>query len=402
MTRIGIVGNGLAGVIAAKTLREAGFEGEIEIFAQEKYRYYPRPNLIEHIAGRLPAERLFAFPEGWYAERRIQVRLAAPARRIVLDPLAVELSSGRKVGFDRLLLADGASCFVPPMAGADKKGVFSLRTWDDALSILDYLREHRRVVVLGGGLLGLEIARALAARGAQVGVVEFFDRLLPRQLDAQGAAVLRTQIERSGIAVRLGTATKEILGSDRITGLKFKDGSAIDADLVVVAAGIRPSLDLAKAAGLDVERGVVVDDRLRTSHTAIFAAGDNVQHRGRIYGIIPAAFVQAQAAALNILDHDKEYKGTVPSNTLKVAGLHLTSVGMAVPEGKGFEEIRKEDPDRGLYKKIVLEEGRLVGAIWMGTKEGALPVSNAVSQKSDVGPWIKEILEDGFDFSRLR
>lgn len=402
MTRIGIVGNGLAGVIAAKAMREAGFEGDIEMFAREKYPYYPRPNLIEFMAGRLPEDRLFAFAESWYADRRIQVRLATPARRIVLDPLGVELSSGQKQGFDSLLLADGASCFIPPLAGVNKKGVFSLRTWDDAQSILDYLRDNRRVAVLGGGLLGLEIARALAARGAQVRVVEFFDRLLPRQLDAQGAAVLRTQIEKSGIAVRLGTVTEEILGSDRITGLKFKDGSAIDADLAVVAAGIRPSLELAKDAGLEVERGVVVDDRLRTSHPAIFAAGDNVQHQGRIYGIIPAAFEQAQAAAYNILGRDKEYKGTVPSNTLKVAGLYLTSAGLAVPEGGGFEEIRKEDPERGLYKKIVLKEGRLVGAVWMGTKEGALQVSNAVSQKTDVGPWKKEILEDGFDFSRLR
>ncbi|MBN2199629.1 MAG: NAD(P)/FAD-dependent oxidoreductase [Candidatus Aminicenantes bacterium] len=401
MTRVGIVGNGLAGVIAAKTLREAGFDGEIEIFAREKYPYYPRPNLIEHLAGRLPAERLFAFPESWYVERRIRVRLATPSRRILSEPLAVELSSGQRVEFDRLLLADGASCFIPPMAGADKKGVFSLRTWDDALSILEDLQDHRRVAVLGGGLLGLEIARALAARGASVRVVEFFDRLLPRQLDPQGAAVLRTQIEKSGIAVRLGIATEEIFGSDRVAGLKFKDGSAMDADMAIVAAGVRPNLDLAKDAGLAVERGVVVDDRLRTNRPGIFAAGDNTQHQGRLYGIIPAAFEQARAAAFNILDRDKAYRGTLPSNTLKVAGLSLTSVGEAVPEGGGVEEIRKEDPERGLYKKIVLKEGRLVGAIWMGTREGAPQVSKAVSQKADVSRWKKEILEDGFDFARL-
>lgn len=399
--RIGIIGNGLAGVIAAKTLRESGFEGEVEIFAREKYPYYPRPNLIEHLAGRLPAERLFAFPESWYAERRIRVRPETPVRRIVLDPLGAELSSGQTIPCDHLLLADGASSFIPPMSGADKKGVFTLRTWDDALGILDYLREHREAAVLGGGLLGLEIARALAARGVRVRVVEFFDRLLPRQLDAQGAALLKEQVEKSGISVRLGTTTEEILGADQAAGLRFKDGATMEADIVVVAAGVKPNLDLARGAGLAVERGVIADDSLRTSHPRIFAAGDNVQHRGRVYGIIPAAFEQAQAAAANILGREKPYAGTVPANTLKVAGLYLTAAGLAVPEGDGYEELRKEDPERGLYKKIVLEGGRLVGAVWMGTKEGASQVSKAVSLKADVSSFKNEILEDGFDFSRL-
>ncbi|OGD25238.1 MAG: hypothetical protein A2Y56_02665 [Candidatus Aminicenantes bacterium RBG_13_63_10] len=401
MMRIGIIGNGLAGVIAAKTLREAGFDGEVEVFAREKYPYYPRPNLIEYIAGRLPEERLFAFPAGWYAERRIQVGLGTPARRIVLEPLGVELEGGRTERFDRLLLADGASSFIPPMAGAEKRGVFSLRSWDDALAIVDYLPDHPRTVVLGGGLLGLEIARALNARGARVQVVEFFDRLLPRQLDAPGAALLKRQFENAGLSVRLGAVTEEILGDDRAAGLRLKDGTRLEADMVIVSAGVKPNVELAREAGLAVERGVVVDDFLGTSHPGICAAGDNVQHHGRVYGIIPAAFEQTRAAASNLLGRKKEYGGTVPSNTLKVAGLFLTSAGLAVPEGGGYEEIRREDPESGLYKKIVLEKGRLVGAIWMGTKNGASQIARAVSQKADVSRWKEEILEDGFDFSRL-
>jgi nitrite reductase (NADH) large subunit len=234
-----------------------------------------------------------------------------------------------------------------------------------------------------------------------VRVVEFFDRLLPRQLDSRGAALLKAQVEKSGIAVRLATVTEEVLGSGRAAGLKFKDGSTAEADLVVVAAGVRPNLGLATGAGLAAERGVVVDARLRTSHPAVFAAGDNIQHEGRVYGIIPAAFEQARVAAANILGSDREYRGTVPSNTLKVAGLYLTSAGLAVPEGGTHEEIRKEDPERGLYKKIVLEGGKLVGAVWLGTKEGAAQVARAVSSKMDVSPWKNDILEDGFDFSKL-
>lgn len=399
--RIGVIGNGLAGVMAAKALREGGFPGEIVIFAQEKHHYYPRPNLIEFLAGNLPEARLAAFPPEWYNSQAIQVRLATPVRRLLAEPLGLELDAGRKELFDILLLADGAVSFMPPLIGADKPGVFALRTWDDALAILDYLPDHRRAAVLGGGLLGLETARGLRARGAEVLVIEFFDRLLPRQLDGQGASLLRAQIEKMGIKVRLGTVAEEILGSGRVEGLRFKDGGVAAADLVVVAAGVKPSLSLAKEAGLTTERGVVVDDFLRTSHPGVFAAGDNVQHQGRVYGILPAAFEQSRAAAHNILGQSRAYRGTVPSNTLKVMGLYVTSAGLAIPEGEGFEELRKEDPGRGLYKKIVLQNGRLVGAIWMGTKEGVSQVTRAMLQKTDVSAWRTALLEDGFDFSKI-
>jgi nitrite reductase (NADH) large subunit len=398
--RIGIIGNGLAGVMASKALREGGFQGEIIIFAQEKHHYYPRPNLIEFLAGNLPQERLAAFPPEWYNAQAIQVRLATPVRRLLGEPLGVELDGGRQELFDTLLLADGAVSSIPPLVGADKPGVFTLRTWDDALAILDYLPDHRRVAVLGGGLLGLEAARGLRARGAEVLVIEFFDRLLPRQLDEQGASLLRAQIEKMGIKIRLSTAAEEVLGSGRVEGLRFKDGEAA-ADLVVVAAGVKASMGLAKEAGLTTERGVVVDDFLRTSHPRIFAAGDNVQHRGRVYGILPAAFEQSQVAAANILGKSRAYEGTVPSNTLKVMGLYVTSVGLTVPEGEGFEELRKEDSGRGLYKKIVLHNGRLVGAIWIGTKEGVSQVIRATLQKADVSAWKAGLLEEGFDFSQI-
>lgn len=399
--RIGIIGNGLAGVMAAKTLRESGFPGEIVIFAREKHHYYPRPNLIEFMAGNLPEKRLFAFPPDWYEARGLQVRLATPVQRILNEPLAVELGDGRREGFDTLLLADGALSFLPPIQGVDRPGVFTLRTRDDAQAILDYLQNHRRAAILGGGLLGLETARALKARGADVLVVEFFDRLLPRQLDAPGALILKSQIEAMGIKVRLGTTTEEILGSDRAAGLRFKDGGTAAAELVVVAAGVKPSLNLAKEAGLTIDRGVVVDDFLRTTHPRIFAAGDNVQHQGRVYGIIPAAFEQSQAVARNILGQSQAYRGTVPSNTLKVMGIYVTSAGLAVPQGEGFEELRREDPERGLYKKIVLQSGRLVGAIWMGTREGADQIVRASAQRADVSKWKEALLTDGFDFSQI-
>jgi nitrite reductase (NADH) large subunit len=396
-----IIGNGLAGTMAAKTLRELDSQVEIVVFAEEKYPYYPRPNLIEYIGGKLPYERIFAFSEEWHVRQKIDIRLGTPVRRIHPQSGEVELDAGHREPYDALLVANGASSFVPPIQGADKRGVFSLRTLDDAQAILGYLHDHRRVVIIGGGLLGLEIARAIRSQGAEVEVVEFFDRLLPRQLDVEGASLLRGQIESLGIRVRLGVTPEEVLGPDEVRGIRLKGGAEISAGMAVVAAGVRPNLDLPRAAGLATDRGLVVDDRLRTSHPRVFAAGDSVQHRGKVYGIIPASFDQARAAAYNMLGQDKKYEGTIPANTLKVVGLYVTSLGLAIPEGPGYEEIRKIKKEEGVYKKIVLQDGLLVGAIWMGTKKGVSEIARAVAGKTRVNQWINTLLDDSFDFSVL-
>ncbi|MBN2408396.1 MAG: NAD(P)/FAD-dependent oxidoreductase [Candidatus Aminicenantes bacterium] len=396
-----IIGNGLAGTMAAKTVRELDSQSEILIFAEERHHYYPRPNLIEYIAGKLPYERIFAFSEGWQTRQKIDIELENPVRKILPKSKEVELAGTRRESYDKLLIANGASSFVPPIQGAGQRGVFSLRTLDDAQAILEGLQSGRRVAVIGGGLLGLEIARAIRARGAEVEVVEFFDRLLPRQLDGQGAALLRSQIESLGIAIRLGVATEEILGNGDIQGLKLKGGDEVKAGMVVIAAGVRPNLGLPADAGLTTDRGLVVDDRLRTSHPQIFAAGDGIQHRGKVYGIIPASFEQGRTAAYNIIGEDKPYGGTVPSNTLKVVGLDVTSVGLVNPEGSGFEEVRKFNKESGIYKKIVVQDGALVGAIWIGTKKGVNEITRAVTARTKVSQYVNVLLEDSFDFSVL-
>ena len=396
-----IVGSGLAGTIAAKTLRELEPRVGIEILGEERHPYYPRPNLIEYLAGRLPRERIFAFPEGWAEKQGIALRLGATATRIRGAERTVETAEGASVPYDVLLLATGARPLRPPVIGTDKKGVFVMRTLDDADVLIGLLRENRRAVVLGGGLLGLEIARAIRGRGAEVRVVEFFDRLLPRQLDAGAAAILKGQIERSGIVVQLGAVAREILGEEGVRGLRFESGDEVEADAVVIAAGIAPEIGLALDAGLKVGRGIVVDDRMRTSADGIFAAGDAAEHAGRIYGIIPAAFEQARVAAHNMLGLDMPYAGTVPSNTLKVAGLYVTSVGNVLDEGPDFESVVRSDPGTGLYKKIVLQEGRLVGAIWMGTKKGASEIGRLVALNKDVERRKVDLLGETFDFGEI-
>ncbi len=394
-----IVGSGLAGTMAAKTLRELDDKVEIEIFGEERYPYYPRPNLIELIAGRLPLDRLFAFPPDWNSRQRIELHSGERIERIRPADKTIETAGGRSVPYDALLLANGSRAAVPPIRGSGQKGVFVLRTLDDALAILEYMKGHPRVAVLGGGLLGLEIARALRTAGAKVGVVEFFDRLLPRQLDSTAAGILKAELEKMGIDVRLGAVTEEILGEGEAQGLRFQGGGVMEADMVVIAAGVRPETGPAREAGLAINRGILADDRLRASAEGIFVAGDAAEHGGNVYGIIPASFEQSRTAAYNMLGIDKPYSGTVPSATLKVAGLAVTSAGLAVPEKGGYEVLARSVPEAGLYKKIVLKDGLLVGAIWMGTKKGVAEISRLVALNKNVDRWKEGLLEDAFDWS---
>jgi len=399
--RVVIVGNGLSGTIASKTIRELDPVADIAIFAEENHLYYPRPNLIEFLAGDMSEPDLFAFTKEWFANQNISLHLGRPVVELHPGSKEIELEGGKREPYDFLLLANGASSWIPPIQGTGKNGVFTLRTLDDSLKIIEWIEDNPNVVIIGGGLLGLEISRAVRARGAEVRVVEFFPRLLPRQLDAEGASVLQSQIEKMGIHVQLGVVTEEILGKENIKGLKLKGGDELDAEAAIVAAGVRPNIQLASEAGLDTDKGIIVDDYLRTSHEDIYAAGDNVQHKDRIYGIIPASFNQARTAAFNIAGQEKKYTGTVPSNTLKVVGLDLTAIGIVNPEGEAHTEIRKADAKKGIYKKIVLKEGKAVGAIWMGTKENVNAINRIVLQQVEVEKWKGSLLEEGFDFSVL-
>jgi nitrite reductase (NADH) large subunit len=396
-----IVGNGIAGVMTAKILRDLGSEADITLYSEEKYHYYPRPNLIEHLAGNLPWSRLFPFDESWYRNQNIDVNLGEKIILVHPNDREVELKNGRKKKYDKLLLANGARASLPPIKGTGIGGIFTLRTLDDGLEISEELKSFGKVTVLGGGLLGLEIARAIKTRGIEVEVIEYFDRLLWRQLDGEGSALLQSQIEKMGIRVRCGMACTEAVGTDRVSGLKFKSGETLSTEMVVIAAGISPDVGLARQAGLETDKGVLVNPLLQSSAPDIYAAGDIIQHDGRIYGIIPASYDQARVAAHNLLGEEKTYSGTIPSNSLKVVGLSVTSIGLVNPDDEVHEEFRRMDKERGLYRKIVLDRNRVVGAIWMGEKKGASEMAKLIAEKADISPWKESVLNDNFDFSQI-
>jgi len=419
MRRYVIVGNGVAGVTAAQSIVRADPAAEVHVFGTEPYPYYRRPRLWEFIAGEIEQDALYFRLPAWYAERSIHLHLGI--RATSLDPSAHRLTlrprsgqelvkDGSTVEYDRLLLAMGARPFVPPCEGTDKTGVFTLRTLDDAQAIKAYPLPssppmggtERGAVVIGGGLLGLETARALRTTGLEVTVVEFSPHLLPRQLDAEGAQVLQSLLEAQGLRIITGAATEAILGNERADGIRLRDGRRVPGGLVIFSTGIRSEVALAQAAGLEVNRGIVVDNQLQTSADDVFAAGDAAEFEGRVYGIIPAAIEQAKvAAAQMVAPGNATYSGTLPATTLKVAGAELASLGECVAEADGLTPLRHVDLAAGHYRKFVLRKGRIVGAILLNDKTRVQPITQLIQQDVDVSAYADRLLDDDFDLASL-
>ena len=397
-----IVGNGVAGVTAAQGIIQADPAAEVHIFGAEPYPYYRRPLLWEFIADQIGQDDLFFRPPSWYAERGIKLHLGVQAT--ALDPAAhrLTLSDGSRAEYDRLLLATGGKPFVPPCQGTDKAGVFNLRTLADAMAIKTYAQDAGTAVVIGGGLLGLETARALHTAGLDVTVVEFFPYLLPRQLDVEGAQVLEALLEAQGLKTLTGGATEAILGDGKANGIRLQDGRVVPGELVLFSTGIRSEVELAKSAGLEVNRGIIVDGHLQTSAEDVFAAGDAAEFEGRVYGIIPPAIDQARAAAANMTaPGSATYSGSMPTTTLKVAGAELASLGECVVEGDDYTQLRHADVSAGHYRKFVLRDGRIVGAILLNDKQRVRPASQLIERSVDVSAHADRLLDDGFDLTSL-
>jgi nitrite reductase (NADH) large subunit len=404
--RVVVVGNNVAGTTFAKAVRDADKEVEIEIFTDEDVPYYARPKLIDFVAGAIGEREVLFYPMEWYEKNRLSLHLGSMVTKVDIEGKRVQIGQEWSA-YDKLVLANGSSAFLPPFKGLPKDNVFTLRTLEDAKRIREAAAVARHVVVIGGGLLGLETARALSTgfHGLEITILEYAEHLLMRQLDHEGARILQDWISRTGTKVLTKAETEELLGEgSTATAVKLKDGRIIECDMVVVSAGARSDLSLAKGAGLEVNRGVKVDGSLRTSAEDVYAIGDVAEFEGKVWGMIPPALDQARVAAKKVLGVEgPDYQGTVPSNTLKVMGIDLTSIGTVrseheIPEA-GFEEIRALTPDNKVYKKFVLRDGVMIGAILLGTKKETAKVSKMIKEKRPVGDLRERLADPSYDFS---
>ena len=394
-----IVGNNVAGTTLAKAVRDADGSAEIEIHTDENMPYYPRPRLVDFIMGTIQEKDMPFYPLDWYGKNRLKLNLNSKVEKIDAAGKKVFVN-GAWNSYDTLVLATGSSPFVPPLKGLPKKNVFVLRTIDDARKIRQAAPSCKHAIVIGGGLLGLESARSVCTGfpHLNVTILEYAEHILMRQLDHEGAEIFRKWIESTGARIITKAETEEVLGGDSVAGVRLKDGRTIEGDMVIVSAGTRSNLALARDAGLKVNKGIIVDSSLRTSDPNVFALGDVSEFNGQVWAMIPPALDEARVAAKKILGQEgPEYKGTIPSNTLKVVGMDLTSIGSVrsqhEPPEPGFEEIRTTTPDGKVYKKFVIKDGKMIGAILLGTKKEAVKVTKIIKEGEPIDK-IKPRLSD--------
>jgi len=375
-----VVGGGIAGQAVCEALRSRDADVPVTLVCGEDHRPYDRVRLGALLSDDGDVEALRLRPDAWYDDARITVLTGARVESLDPDAGTAMLAGGTVLHYDRVVLCTGSDALVPPMDGADLPGVEVFRDPADCAAILGAARSAKHAAVIGGGLLGLEAAHALAQLGTPTTVVHLVDRLMERQLDAPAAALLAPAIEGLGVEVRLEHATREIIqdADGRAGGLAFADGSQLACDLVVVAVGIRPHVGLARDTGLTVERGIVVDDRLVTSHPRVLAVGECAQHRGIVHGIVAPIQDQAQVAADTLVGAQDApaYEGSIPTAKLKVMGVDLVTAGAA----EGEREVVVADAAAGTYRKLVTDpaDGRVLGAVLLGDARGAELLMDAV------------------------
>ncbi len=392
--KIIIIGNNVAGTFSAQNIRNLNDSVDIEIFTEEKYPYYTRIKLPEFISDNVSIDDLIVFKENWYHTNKITLHLEEKVVKILPKEKQIYTDkSSSPLSYDKLVIATGSNPNIPPIEKAlemEHKGLFTLRNIKDAIEIKEYIAKFNtksKAIIIGGGLLGLELANQINQSDLVTTVVEFFPRLLPKQLDDECSLMLKQEIEERGINVVLSATTEAILGNNHVEGIKLKDGRVLNADIILIQAGIRPEITLAKNAGIKTNRGIIVNEFLETSEEDVYAVGDCIEYKNQIWGIIPACMEQSKIISASILEKKtKKYTGTTPKNTLKIVGLDLTSIGIFDPsseQGGGWDILRKADKKDCCYEKIVLKDNKLKGAILFGDNTAMQYVTNKMEQEVD-------------------
>jgi nitrite reductase (NADH) large subunit len=391
--RLLVIGNGMAGARAVEEVlaRGGGERFDIAMFGGESYGNYNRILLSNVLNGSQAPDDIVINPLDWYEENGIRLHRGQYVVDIDRASKAVMSSKGTIERYDKLLIATGSRAFIPPMVGARmpngrlKTGLFGYRTLDDCSAIVDYAKRSKRVVTIGGGLLGLEAARAMMILGAESHIVHLAGHLLEMQLDLAGGGILRKAIEAMGIHVHVKKMTTEVRGADKVEGLTFKDGESLDCDMVIVAAGIKPNAEIGIRARLTVERAIVVDDHMRSvDDPNVYVVGECAQHRGRVYGLVAPLWEQAKVFADHITgtNRDAAYHGSKLATKLKVMGIELASMGIVEPGEERDEVVQFSEPKKGTYKKLIVRDGRLVGGILMGDISKAAYLMQAFDRDS--------------------
>ncbi len=402
-----IVGNSAGAISALESIRRVDKEGSIGLFSWETYPPYSRPLLAKWLKGERKENRMYFRPRSIYQHFGAKAFLGVRVEKILPGENTILTSSG-EYGFEKLLLTTGALPFLPPGIPRDREGIFTFTTWDEAKALQQFIQvsKPRRILVLGGGLIGLEVTDALVDMGIKVFLVELADRLLPATLDGEGSRILVRRLRSKGVEVYLEDTVVEWWGRDGIKGGVLKSGEKLEFEGAVIAVGVRPNVEMMKDAGMKVGRGIVVNEKMETSIPGIYAAGDVVEVKNLLSGkraalpLWPEAVKEGRVAGINMAGGKAAYPGGYPMNAVEILGLPMVSMGITDTGGEGWEVVKRREGTEK-YLKLVIKDNRIVGGIFFGDIEKSGIYNYILREGLDISPFRDKLLEDDFGIISL-
>ncbi|MDH1914852.1 MAG: nitrite reductase small subunit NirD [Acinetobacter junii] len=395
-----LIGNGLAGMRCLEDLLDmAPDRYDVTVIGEEPWGNYNRIMLSPVLSGEKTIDDIMLHPHAWYSDKGIKFIADDPAIKIDRTRKVVHTQKGESVDYDRLIIATGSSPFIPPVQGVDLKGVISFRDIYDVNTMIKYCETKKNAVVIGGGLLGLEAAYGLKQRGMNVTVLHLMDRIMERQLDGRASRMLRQSIEKKGINIITEANTEALIGKDgHVNQVRLKDGTVLDADLVVFAVGIRPNIALAQSAGLRCNRGILVNDTMQTFDPSIYAVGECIEHRNQTFGLVEPLWGQAFICATHLAEHGSlTFKSPTVPTQLKVSGVDVFSAGNFEPK-EDYEDIILNDEKRQIYKRIIIQKDKVIGAVLFGDTEDGMWYAELIADQTPISTFRNKLLF-GKDFA---
>jgi len=395
-----IIGNSAGGIGAAEAIRETDKKNLITMVSDEPYPAYSRPLISEYLACERTVEEMLFRPADFYSRNHIDLILGKAAKNLDLAGRLAELDSGEKIAWKKLLLATGGIPIVPKMEGANKKGIFKFLTLDDAREIDKYLKDYSRAVVIGGGLIGVSVSEALTKRGASVTIIEMKDRVLNTILDERASALAERAITEAGIRVIVNNTVAKVIGENAVEGVVLDSGENIPCDLVVIAIGVLPRIELVKGTDIEINRGILVDRYMTTSHPDVYACGDAAEaydfviNANRLTPIWPNAYIGGRVAGYNMAGAKTEYHGGTAMNSVNYFGLDITSAGIVNPPNGNCEVLTRDMAS--LYQKVILSHGQIIGMVFVSDIEKSGMVFGLMRDRVDVSAFKQELLADDF------
>ncbi|ABY95299.1 MULTISPECIES: NAD(P)/FAD-dependent oxidoreductase [Thermoanaerobacter] len=405
--RIVIIGNSVAMVGAVEAIRKYDTSSEIVVISDETYHVYSRP-LISYYLGNLVSENKMIYREkDFYRKNKVETIFGIKVVSIDERKKEVYLENGDSISFDKLLIATGGKPIIPPVEGLNKKNVHTFIKMDDAKKLKEAAKPGSKAVIVGGGLIGFKAAEGLHHLGVDVTIVELADRILSTILDTEGASLVSQSLQNDGIKIITGTTVDKIIGDEYVKGVLLKNGQELEADNLIIAIGVVPNVDVVKNTSISINRGILVDNTMKTSVEDVYAAGDVAEgydmlvESNRVVPIWPNAYMQGEIAGYNMIGINKSFKGIFPMNSIGYKNTNMITAGITNPQQEEFEIISKIDHNRRSYKKFVVKENRLVGFILINDIDRAGLFTGFIKNETDITPFKKYLLNDDFGFIYL-